>query len=77
MAWIVSPYGLDSTSRVAIMFVFCKLDHRGIPQDFAVLLLSYAYKGHGPPKILLGIHGPPVGNHWARYCALNKAAGNH
>jgi len=25
----VSPYGLDATSRVARMFVFCKLDHHG------------------------------------------------
>jgi len=26
---LVSPYGLDSTSRVALMCVFSKLDHRG------------------------------------------------
>jgi len=26
---IVSPYGLDSNSKVALMFILCKLDHHG------------------------------------------------
>ena len=38
--------------------------------NFDILLSSYTYKGHGPPKICLwtpGVHGPPDGNHWSSH----------
>jgi len=49
---LVSPYGLDSTCRVALVFVFYR-PPRFIVWHFAILLSSYACIGHGPPKILL------------------------
>ena len=35
----LSPYGLDSTSRVAVMFVFCKLYHQGTQLDIALFCI--------------------------------------
>jgi len=62
IAWIL----LQSCSQV------CLLQDRP-PQHiiwhFAILLSSYAHKGHGPQKSFCGpleVHGPPVGNHCFR-----------
>jgi len=67
---LASPYGLDSTYRVALMFVFCKLGHHGKQFDFALFCFYLMHTMAMDLRKLfcgpLGVHGPTVGDHWCR-----------
>ena len=52
---LVSPYGLDATSRVARMFVFCKLDHHGTKFGISLFWFHLMHtKAIDPQKKLCG-----------------------
>jgi len=52
------PYGVDSTSRVALMFVFCMPEHHDTQFGIALLLSSYATKAKDSPNPSVDPGGP-------------------
>ena len=48
---LVSPYGLDSTPRLALMLVFCKLDHHGTYFGISLICFHLTHINVRTPKI--------------------------
>jgi len=63
---LVATYGLDSTSKVALMFAFCKVDHHCTYFSISLFCFHLMHLKVMDPQTSfcgpLGVHGSSVGN---------------